>query len=340
MKKIISAVLLVSLLFTSLLALASCGGDGSPAGMQLVRGSDALGYYFYGPEEWVVANHGEIAATYASKLDNSSITFVEAEPVKDLDAYVQSEIERLPFEYTVTAKLKECEFGNADKAYSIAYKYKYGNYNFSTMQIFVTEGERFFIFTYTAQTVKYSEEETYYEFYLEKVEKVIAEFKFVEVSGEATESEKPEYEKDEDGWSLVSDKSICYFDLWVPEEYTVDFATSMVSVSRGEGVNINISEATQTNTSDDGYWKTRLEELKRIATDVEETSKKAGVDLGGGLDAVSLEYKFTIDGTEYRVYQVLIVNGFRGFVYTYQAEADVYSQYLNEAKEILAKVKF
>ena len=73
MKRILAALLALIAIFSTL-ALTSCGkNDGAPDGMQLVRGGADVGYNFWGPEEWVVANVGDISCTYASKIDMSSM---------------------------------------------------------------------------------------------------------------------------------------------------------------------------------------------------------------------------------------------------------------------------
>ena len=53
MKKIIALITLLASVF-SLVACADT--TGLPEGMQLVRGGEEYGYYFYSPEEWTVAN--------------------------------------------------------------------------------------------------------------------------------------------------------------------------------------------------------------------------------------------------------------------------------------------
>ena len=243
MKRIISLLLITVMMVGAALALGSCApASDVPGGMQLVRGSDALGYYFYSPEGWVVANQGNIAATYASKIDTSSVTFVKAEmPTVDIGAYFEGEIAKLPenFEAKVLKVPEECDFGKegerADKAYKATFSYTYGEYEMCSMQIYITEGEDFYIFTYTASLAKRSESETYYDSHLAYVNTMIEQFRFVEKSGEVGE-DAPEYEK-VDGYYLVSDKSVCYFDFYMPEGWTVDMSTAIVSVSLPDGTN-------------------------------------------------------------------------------------------------------
>ena len=107
MKRITAILLALNIITCSLFGLTSCGeaDDGAPEGMQLVYGSDTLGYYFYGPEEWVVANLGDIACTYASKIDTTSMTFAKSEmPTGTIDEYFESEKEKFPFEISVTKR--------------------------------------------------------------------------------------------------------------------------------------------------------------------------------------------------------------------------------------------
>ena len=353
MKKTISLVLALITIFGAACSLASCSDSDVPYGMQLIRGGEELGYYFYGPEEWVVANSESegIACSYVSKLNNTSVTLVEAKlPSVEINRYFAEELQKFPesFGVEVTLDLKESSFGNAEKAYKVSYTYTYGEYKYRALQIFALYESRFYIFTYTASMNEYSEDVTYYDNYLEKVESIIENVKFVsKVAGE--EGDAPEYVKDSDGYSLISDKDVCGFDLYIPDGYSTDYATAIVSASREDGTNINVTEATGTNTDSVSYWQTRFDQLG-VITDGEVTIIREDVDnitdaqvrvvLGDGINATSLEYTYSLLGTSYSVYQVLIVKGMRGYVFTFTAESDVYGALLPEAKTILYKMKF
>ena len=343
MKRIISAMLVILMLAASCTALVSCGGNtDAPAGMQLVRGSDALGYYFYAPEEWIVSNHGDIACTYTSKLNPSTVTFVEAAmPEVSIKEYFDSEMAKYPDEFKakVTSDIKETDFGNAERAYSAVFSYTYNGSDRISMQIFVIHEGRFFIFTYASYAAQYNSESTYYEAFLEKVLGIIKEFKFVKVNGSES-VDTPEYPKDKDGYSLVSDKSIAHFDLYIPDTYSVDYSTSIVSVSREDGTNINVSEATYSvELTSVQYWELRLKELEIIADDVKPLSEQTRFELDGA-SAVSYEYEYRMAGKHIKVYQVLMTTPFHGFVFTYSAEADLYAEHLDEAKDILNRIGF
>ena len=70
-------LLLTAILLLAAISLFGCSGEELPEGMQLVNGGVDKGYYFYAPEEWTVSNVAAIDAAYASKTDNSSVTFAE-----------------------------------------------------------------------------------------------------------------------------------------------------------------------------------------------------------------------------------------------------------------------
>lgn len=344
MKRILSLVLVIIMLFGAALSLVSCGeASDVPEGMQLVEGSDELGYYFYGPSGWVIANTDGVACTYASKLNNTAFTFAEAElPAVTLEEYVEAEMKRFPsdFELVLEQGLKEESFGNAEKAYRIIYYYTVGEYKYKTYQMFIINDNRFFIYTFTASRAMRDEEKTYYDYYLDISAKVVEAFKFVDRVPSEDGGDVPEYETDGDGYRLLSDRSLCFFDLWCAPEYSLDFATSIVSVSDSEGRNINVSEVTFAGAStSEGYWKYRFDQLGLVA-DIKNTGKEFGVELGGGLDCAAIEYEYTLGGRDYKVYQALVSNGFRVFVFTYTAEADKYESGLDVARNMLDKAVF
>lgn len=362
MKKVISTILIIAMMLTMASMLASCGESDVPSGMQLVRGGEDIGYYLYAPEEWTVANQESlgISCAYVSKLDNTSITMIEAElPAVTIPEYIATELAKYPesFGLSITLEARETAFGNAESAYKVSYTYKYDEFDYQSMQIFAVYKSTFYIFTYNASTADYTVDDSYYSNYLEKIEEVIANVRFVDKVDSPEES--PVFEKDSDGYSLVSDKDLAGFEMYIPETYKLDWASAMVSASRADGANITVSEATDTNVNDNGYWNTRFKQLERIATNVkysylkneagdimvDEVGErillgKVGVNLGEGLDAVSIEYSYDLFGESYSVYQVLIVDGHTGYVFTFTAKTANYAELLPEAQTILHKLKF
>ena len=132
----LTAFAIISLIMAML--LTSCGGADVPDNMQLVAGGENIGYYFYGPDGWVIANQGDISCTYVSSIDYSSATFAplgESALAKDKTVSLavaelfEKEIEKFkrePFaDFNLTKSGEKCTFGNAEEAYKFIYSYKY-----------------------------------------------------------------------------------------------------------------------------------------------------------------------------------------------------------------------
>lgn len=365
MKKIVSLSLVIIMVLGVCLALSACApASDMPSGMQLAYGSEAVGYYFYVPEEWTVSNQGNIKCAYVSALDTTSVTLVKTTTPDTLTsptateeeaylAYFTAECDRLPdtMECEVTLLPTACDFGTedgrADKAYKATYNYKYGNHKMGCMQIFITEGEDFYILTYTSSLATYAGEDSYYTFHLEQLNSIINNFKFVDAEGEVAEDGE-DYPL-VDGYYLVSDRDTTRFDLYIPETYKTDFPTagsSFISASREDGSTITMSEATYNAANFDGYWDNRLSQLALVAENVSERTDKKIIDFGYDyLIGAYVEYGYTMDGVEYKVYQALVkesrnVFDQHIFVFTYTTTTDLYEANLEEAMDILMRVGF
>ena len=355
MKRITSMLLLITTVFLLFSAVGCSKKDSAPEGMQLAKGGADDAYSFYVPEEWEVANLGNVACAYASRVDTTSMTFTEAKkPEGTVREYFEDEKLKFPYEITVTLDGESCSFGNADKlALRYVYTYAYKDVEYTCMQIFVENGGHFYIFTYTANNKERDQDKTYYEFYLDKVTATIDAFVFND--NQPIEGSKTEYEKDADGFILVSDKRIAGFSMYVPESYTVDYSSALVSVSRGE-VNITMSESTYPASNVTEYWNKRKEDLEAIVDRIPaqsgegtvssfkwEIDAPVKVDGGNADDAIAHEYSYILDGKEYRVYQVLLRKGTLGgkvYVFTYTASPDAYSASFEEMKTIFGKIEF
>ena len=206
MKKICALILALTLTAASVLSLSSCGGNSdTPDGMQLVFGGESAGYYFYAPKEWTVSNTGEIKSAYASRVDSTSVSFAEVHPDRNepgvdaesyfFNSYFNDSISEFPesMKPTVTLNGEPTVFGKegatADKAVKYTYNYKYLDNTFGFMQILMKEGDRYFVFTFCALLEVRTDNKTYYDYYLEKLQKVIEEFRFVEITAEKEKTE-------------------------------------------------------------------------------------------------------------------------------------------------------
>ena len=341
MKNFKRTLLALLVIVLSLTAITACSDNDAPEGMQLCMGSDELGFYFYVPKEWQLANQGDYAAAYPSALNSTSVSFVRAEmPECSIAEYFAAERVKFPFDITVTADLTACNFGNADNAYSCVYNYTYKEAKFCAMQIFAIKGESFYIFTYNSSAEMRDDEKTHYSFFLEKAESCMKNVKFVDKKESAPT--QTEYERDGDGHILVSDKKLSGFKLFVPDAYRVDYSSAIVNVTRADGASINVSEPTFTNVTRDQYWQTRVENLTLIADKnsvsiIKEHEKVEGLDCDW---AYAYEYTFSFGTRQYHIYQVLIVDGYDGYVFTYCAPEGVFASHLEEAKTALSKLKF
>lgn len=338
--------ILVLLLALSLLLVACGGDDDVPDGMQLVAGGEELGYYFYVPEEWTVANQGEVKVAFASNLDTTSASFARAEaPIGSLNDYFTESLEKLGFATDVKLMGEKCDFGNAepDEAYKYIYEYKFEDFDFRTMQILIARGEDFYIFTFTSQLTERTEGESYYDFYSEKLQSIIKNFKFCEKESQKDAAEYPEV----DGYLLVSDKKASGFDFYIPKGWDVRYSESNVGISKADGASVNITKATAAGVGKDTYFKGRCDEIMAITgSPVTETPGKIGIEtaLGNSKWAFSYDYTYNYGDTTYRVYQIIAVYGIwpfqKGYVFTYTAPQDVFEEHIEEVLKMAEKVNF
>ena len=341
MKRLLAAFIALITLFSVLSMTACQNNEGAPDGMQLVKGGKEVGYNFWGPEEWVVSNYGNIACTYASKIDMSSMTFVESEmPAGTIAEYFESEKTKFPYEIKVSVNGKNSTFGNAKEAKTYVYSYTYKEFSYTCMQIFVINSDRFYIFTYTASNADRGDGKTYYEYYLDKVTEVINSFEF---TGNPTDSNADKnYEYDNDGYKLISDKTIAGFKMYVPKSFNVDYSSALVSASHQDGSNVTMAQATYTGVQSKDYWEARKENINAFANNtVVEIEVGKQIDLPDTRWALAYEYTYVFEGVKYHVYQVQIVaSATTGYVFTYTASEELYETHLAEMKKVLNKFEY
>ena len=366
MKRI--SLLLIAI--TILLCLAGCSdGNGIPEGMRILRADEELGYYMYAPEEWTVSNQGDVSMAYASRIDLSSVTYVEAEmPECTVNEYFEASKSEFPTAPTMVIDGEACDFGSAEgcaeSAIKFVYDYEYSGHKFRIMQIFTKYQNRFGIFTFTSYNENINSDElTQYDYYLEKVQKIIDNFKYVEkING--SPSPAPEY--DSDGYTLVSNPKVSGFSLYLPEGYTVNNSSGMVSASLSDGSTITLSKATHTGTGITDYLRTRRESMQLIVSDFSDVKISISTEVDpesavyenwqfdvmpttnpslsfGNLRSekvIAYEYEYTYNGERYHVYQLMGVDTFNGYVFTYTAKNENYSLHIDEIIEISKRIVF
>lgn len=361
MKRLFSITLLIIAL-TAL--LSSCNADKAPEGLEVIHSSSVDGFTFYGPEGWSIINtaYNADCKVYGAKLGTrgrTSITFIKAEKPQDITEYFTSSLSGLPVYSRNTVQILQnpapCTFGNSPTASKVIYSYKYKPYDyqssdyvetdFTCMQIFVERGEDFYIFTYTSTGLA-TDANSDYNTYLEYVQKSIDAFLFIEKSGEHA---APSYEKDADGYNLVSDKTLCGFSLYLPDSFKVASNDGDVEAKVGEGGTVSLTRAVDTGVSISDYWKIRKDELARIVGEITEievgivnTAGESKVRLGNLSSDRVAAYIYTYEycGVVYKVYQVMGVNLTTGFTFTYTAPIDEFNTHFDQIKTILDKVQF
>ncbi len=366
---------ILPIMLIMIFGMISCADNDEeiPDGLQIVRVSERDGYTLYGPEGWVVANDGEIAASYVSKINNTSITFVKAEaPEGSIDEYFEAEMAKLPYTVEILEPNKSTTFGNAEKACSYVYTFEYDGddkiMKVAVMQIFVEHGEDFFIFTYTSSFTGYdspADENSEYQIYIEVVREAISEFKFTEKVEEKAENTAESSEE----FILVSDKKLSDFELYLPTDAEVVMSSSQVTAKLSDKANITLTKPAVTNVTPIEYLQIRKSELEDIfgeITDIKleyvseftDSQKEthadtlAAFDIGvsadpdikfGNLEQENMfayEYSYVYNGSVYHVYQIIGISTWNGYVFIYTATEDEYSVHLDTVDKILEKVIF
>jgi hypothetical protein len=224
----------------------------------------------------------------------------------------------------------------AEQAVKYVFSHEYDNHKFTSMQILMKANGRYYIFTYTSMDELRGDTETYYAFHLKEAQRCIEEFQFFIPKGE--EIAPPEYEKDAEGYLLYSDESFAGFSLYMPESFTLDYASAIVSATHEDGSNVTMTKVTAAGVAVNKYWERRKTELSAIVTDLSVISENAECEFGNATNKFKYEYTFNYNGKTYRVYQVLAVYGTNGYVFTYTAKAGNYDLHLQEIMKITDKV--
>ncbi len=365
-------LLVITLLLAMAISLVACdGGSDTPAGMQLAAGGAADGYYFYVPEEWLVSNVGKIKSAYISRVNTTSVSFAEIElgEREDKDEYFFGEyfnesLAEFPTQPEMLTNGEAATFGTgdfaADKAQKYVYNYthkeviytedenaptEYREVKFCFMQILVREGERYFIFTYSALATAEEGVTPNYERYLEKAQSVIDNFRFTNpTSGDEPEKDEPIC--DGDGFVLISDKALSGFELYVPESFTPDFSSGIVSATHEDGSNITVTKATGTGVTAKLYWEKRKAELESITESLTEIEIEKPAALGNASSPLygdwcwSYEYEYVYNGKAYRVYQILALDGSNGYIFTYTAPQECFESHFEDIEKVIEKVHF
>lgn len=351
MKKIVALLLCLITLFS----LVSCGSDlpeGAelPEGMQYAGGAP-YGFYLYVPEEWTLTAMDDIVGAFVSTLDLSSISMTRVQkPIDmDIDAYFKSTMADMPFEnFALVQDGVSRLLGDITaKGYEYTYSYKPYEKDVQTYRVMQVISERegaFYIFTYTALDELKNAEKTYFQTHAEDVNAILDSIQFVTPTAE--ENETVEYEKDEDGYLLVSKKRIAGFDFFMHPEWKCTLSSGIVEVSSPDGnAKINMTEAKDTGVVVSDYWEKRKSDLERYTDGAITVIKENETTAFGDADqALAYEYTYTYRGKTYHTYQVILVHSKipvflqKGYVFTFTATEDAYAAHIDAVLKMIEKV--
>ena len=345
MKKI-SLLLVLVLLFSSLLSLASCQKSDVPQGMKLAQGGDEYGYRFYVPEEWTVSIVGDVATAFVSAINRTAVTYVEVPaPEGTVQDYFAASLAEFPSPPSIRVDGENAILGNCDTALRYEYDFAYDGDTYGVRQIFASFEGRFGIFTYTAKADAKEGETTNFDAYAAKADAVIESFRYLTKTGEGA---APIYEKDTDGWNLVSDKRVAKFALYLPEDMTVRYASGIVNAAFADGASITLSQTKAESMTFSQYWEKRKEELQNALRVTELTvispdggnNEYALAPLGNLQNGFAYEYTYLYRGAKYHVYQVFAASRFYGFVFTYTSKDENYEDHRAAVGQIMEKIVF
>ena len=357
MKRFVKILLVAATAILSLCAV-SCGESlVAPDGMQLARGGEDEGYYFFVPDGWVVANYGDYASAYVSKANPTTVTFAEAvmpEYGKDgltadeAKQYFSTSMANLGYTKNVNPSVngEAAAFGNTT-GFKFDFTYDYpredgGVINYRTLQYIIPRGERLYIFQYTSRAMvpEYSVDGmTYYDIYLEAADNtvnasdVIAQFVFLDTA--PTKTAPTAGDKGE--LVLVSDKATAGFALYAPADSVPVTSTALVHHDLGGGSSVAVSELVLTTTAEhpDQYFEgirvnmqKAFGEVKRINAPEAENGNR--IEINGANWGYEYEYTYTYAGVEYRGYTIIIgkqsgIVSRKYYAFTYSARLDAYN---------------
>lgn len=399
MKKLLAIIISV----IAMLGLTACGASDVPEGMQFVSGGESEGYYFYAPEGWAVFNTDGVASAYVSSTNTTSINFIKvtSEKLNKPQDYACGEegckgatfspsVHYFLYHYFDETNFPESMkllgesdviFGNDDadesadrsRYYEFTYvhnDYKYTEDGMGTVdnkitrgfkQYYIVNGDDFYLMTYSAvYDVPTFLTTSYYDQYKEMLDSVVANFRFVTKKA----AEAPSVENPTEEFRAVTDKNIAGFEFFAHKDFTVDYASGIVSVSHADGSNVNMTTASAVGTTPSVYFERRLKELAEMGASevtVIEREKSDGSltkdpipsKLGQLPEAgynteynfvFDLEYTYVFDGVKYHVYQVIGIKGgvftADGFVFTYTATEESYASHLDAVIAMRDKVNF
>ena len=347
MKKIISLLFALVLIFSTCLSLTACSDDkdteGAPTGMQVADRTDR--YVFFVPENWIVQEKIDgIALAYAPNSDRSSLSLYSAEiedgiGVEDYWVSFADQYEQYT-EFKLLSEPKKVKFGTNDaRLYEMSFTAN--GVGYQSFQCFCIKDGYVYIMTYLAKSAQKTEEQTYYSDNFNQADYSRECFTLNGSTGAQGAQRTPfADEGTPEGMMLISDVSTVDYKLFVPTSWIIDMQSGYTSAYKSEGKeSVGVSYTIPSARTLDEYVSNLENQYRVIYSQFSGMVKSEDIMLGGVQSAV-YTYTATYAGKEIKCKQVFAIVGSYVYTLTYTAGAQDYDQSLAEVDKIISEFKF
>ena len=343
MEKIISAILLLSMLLTCLVA---CGADNAPQGYQLVSGEDEI-FELYAPKTWVSNLASGVSGAYYSLQDN---IVVSAKTIRNATNYTLGEFMTLAIEsfeamdgYELVSSYESTMLGG-EPAYVMEYKatIKEKDENGAVKDVIYKFRSIIVKFEATLTMLVYSAPVDKFDTAIADFDGIVASFAFKSFGDGEIETDDFTVLVDEntpDGYQIAS-KDKYEFRFYVPLTWTVQRRTYNPTAyfTKNDLSNVSISSKVMVDGVVDGatYWEYYTETTSFKLSDIviDENAKM------GGYDAYAVEYLATASGFKYMIKQVFLPVGNMIYIFTYTSDRIHYDKHIDDVNAMIELFEF
>lgn len=336
MKKILSALLLACLLIG---CLSSCAGKTAPDGFQLVSMEDDI-FCLYVPKSWADNRSSGMASAYASLEKNVIVT---AETIDAEGSSLEDFVKRSENSYaqmddyelisSVDTKVADCDAHIL--AFDGSVKNTDGESRIYRIKVYlIKKDDNFAILTYSSPKEFYNE-------YIGVLDLIIGYFSFregIEPSSEKNDEDVPA------GYQLASDDKYEY-SLYVPDSWIVSRGgynpTAYFSESDRSNVSMTVTFVDEALGGAYEYVSSYWESFKIQSPDGSIIGDPViKNDKMGKYDAYSIEYAYSINGSDYMIKQAFLPVSGSIYIFTYTSDTENYADHLDEVNKMIEMFEF
>ena len=145
-----------------------------------------------------------------------------------------------------------------------------------------------------------------------------------------------------EGMKLISTDDVEY-NLYVPESWTADFSTGVVSayVSENDFSNINIDafNLDDPNMTPAQFWEKYEADITSTFPDAVITDSSNTI-VDGVLAAEQHTFTATVTGTEYKFMETVFIRAGAAYILTYTSTAENFDSHLEDVQSIISNITF